>query len=103
MNIVNLLCLKNLDPGEKHGPERVAFLVSNILAKANGCKATDVYIEPWVDKLQVYFRVDGVMLHITDLPKELGPNIIARLKFLANLLSYRQDIPQEGRIAQAFP
>jgi len=101
MNIVNLLCLKNLDPGEKHGPERVAFLVSNILAKANGCKATDVYIEPWVDKLQVYFRVDGVMLHITDLPKELGPNIIARLKFLANLLSYRQDIPQEGRIAQA--
>ncbi len=93
--------MKDFDPGEKHGPERVAFLVSNILEKANECKATDVYVEPWVDKLQVYFRVDGVMLHITDLPKELGPNIIARLKFLANLLSYRQDIPQEGRIAQA--
>ena len=101
MNIVDSFCLKDFDPGEKHGPDRVAFLVSNILEKANGCKATDVYVEPWVDKLQVYFRVDGVMLYITDLPKELGPNIIARLKFLANLLSYRQDIPQEGRIAQA--
>ena len=100
-NNVDLLCVKDFDPGEKHGPERVASLVSNILEKADGCKATDVYIEPWVDKLQVYFRVDGVILHATDLPRELGPNIIARLKFLSNLLSYRQDIPQEGRIPQA--
>ena len=76
------------------------MLVANILENGDKCKATDVYIEPWVDKLQVCFRVDGVILPSTELPRELGPNIIARLKFLANLLSYRQDIPQEGRIAQ---
>ncbi len=100
MNNADSLCLKSFDPGQKHGPERVALLVTNILEKGDKCKATDVYIEPWVDKLQVCFRVDGVILPSTELPRELGPNIIARLKFLANLLSYRQDIPQEGRIAQ---
>lgn len=100
MNNADSLCLKSFDPGQKHGPERVALLVANILENADKCKATDVYIEPWVDKLQVCFRVDGVILPSTELPRELGPNIIARLKFLANLLSYRQDIPQEGRITQ---
>jgi type II secretory ATPase GspE/PulE/Tfp pilus assembly ATPase PilB-like protein len=100
MNNADSLCLKSFDPGQKHGPERVALLVANILENADKCKATDVYIEPWVDKLQACFRVDGVILPSTELPRELGPNIIARLKFLANLLSYRQDIPQEGRITQ---
>jgi len=100
MDIPHAICLKDFDPGQKHGPERVALLVANILENGDKCKATDVYIEPWVDKLQVCFRVDGVILPSTELPRELGPNIIARLKFLANLLSYRQDIPQEGRIAQ---
>ena len=100
MNNADSLCLKSFDPGQKHGPERVALLVANILEKGDKCKATDIYIEPWVNKLQVCFRVDGVILPSTELPRELGPNIIARLKFLANLLSYRQDIPQEGRIVQ---
>lgn len=100
MNNADSQCLISFDPGQKHGPERVALLVANILEKGDKCKATDVYIEPWVDKLQVCFRVDGVILPSTELPRELGPNIIARLKFLAHLLSYRQDIPQEGRIAQ---
>jgi type II secretory ATPase GspE/PulE/Tfp pilus assembly ATPase PilB-like protein len=100
MDISQTICLKDFDPGQKHGPERVALLVANILENGDKCKATDVYIEPWVDKLQVCFRVDGVILPSTELPRELGPNIIARLKFLANLLSYRQDIPQEGRIVQ---
>jgi type II secretory ATPase GspE/PulE/Tfp pilus assembly ATPase PilB-like protein len=100
MNNADSLCLKSFDPGQKHGPERVALLVANILEKGDKCKATDIYIEPWVNKLQVCFRVDGVILPSTELPRELGPNIIARLKFLANLLSYRQDIPQEGRIIQ---
>jgi type II secretory ATPase GspE/PulE/Tfp pilus assembly ATPase PilB-like protein len=100
MNNADSLCLKSFDPGQKHGPERVALIVANILEKGDKCKATDIYIEPWVNKLQVCFRVDGVILPSTELPRELGPNIIARLKFLANLLSYRQDIPQEGRIIQ---
>ena len=32
------------------------------------------------------------------LPKDIGPNIIARLKVLAHLLTYETALPQEGRI-----
>jgi type II secretory ATPase GspE/PulE/Tfp pilus assembly ATPase PilB-like protein len=32
------------------------------------------------------------------LPRELAGNVIARLKVMAELLTYRMDIPQEGRI-----
>lgn len=72
------------------------LLVSSILEKAQDFKATDAYIEPSVDKVQLCFRVDGVMIHVADLPRELNPNIVARFKFLANLLSYRQDIPRKA-------
>jgi type II secretory ATPase GspE/PulE/Tfp pilus assembly ATPase PilB-like protein len=36
------------------------------------------------------------------LNRELAPNIVARLKVMAELLTYRLDIPQEGSIRQAL-
>ena len=36
-----------------------------------------------------------------DLPRRIGPNIVARLKVLADLLTYRTDTAQEGRIRAA--
>ncbi len=35
------------------------------------------------------------------LPLGVAPNVIARLKVLADLLTYRTDVPQEGRIRSA--
>ena len=32
------------------------------------------------------------------LPSRLAANVVARLKVLAELLTYRTDVPQEGRI-----
>ena len=32
------------------------------------------------------------------LPAKVAPNVVARLKVLAELLTYRTDVPQEGRI-----
>ena len=34
------------------------------------------------------------------LPPRLAPNVVARLKVLAELLTYRTDVPQEGRIRE---
>ena len=33
-----------------------------------------------------------------ELPAKVGPNIIARLKVLAGLLTYEMALPQEGRV-----
>jgi type II secretory ATPase GspE/PulE/Tfp pilus assembly ATPase PilB-like protein len=46
----------------------------------------------------VQWRVDGVLHHVATLPANIAPNLVARLKVLADLLTYRADVPQEGRI-----
>jgi type II secretory ATPase GspE/PulE/Tfp pilus assembly ATPase PilB-like protein len=83
-------------------PERITELVDLILEHAVDRSASDVHIEPTHHSLDVRFRLDGVLHPIAILSKEWASNIIARLKVLAELLTYRLDIPQEGRISDAL-
>ena len=57
-----------------------------------------MHFEPTGSSLDVKFRLDGVLETVEKLPKSLSENVIARLKVLGGLLTYRNDIPQEGRI-----
>jgi general secretion pathway protein E len=82
-------------------PERTSRLVDMILADALRQGASDVHIEPTHRAVEVHYRLDGVLHHCASLEHELAPNLIARLKVLAELLTYRIDIPQEGRLQQA--
>lgn len=88
----------SIDPGVTAGTERVPRLVQNLLDKSLALGATDIHIQPSSASLDIFFRVDGVIQSGPALARELAPNVIARLKVLADLLSYRQDIPQEGRM-----
>ncbi|MFH1719477.1 MAG: GspE/PulE family protein [Planctomycetota bacterium] len=76
----------------------VVSLVDELLAKAVECGASDIHFEPTGTDLAVKFRLDGVLSTIEGIPKSLAENVIARLKVLGGLLTYRNDIPQEGRI-----
>jgi general secretion pathway protein E len=83
------------------GPERVTQLVDALLAEAVRRAASDVHIEPTHGALEIKYRLDGVLQPVATLPRELAPNVVARLKVLAELLTYRLDIPQEGRLHEA--
>ena len=76
----------------------VVSLVDDLLEKAVTSDASDVHFEPTGLELAVKFRLDGVLNIVERLPKSLSDNVIARLKVLGGLLTYRNDIPQEGRI-----
>jgi type II secretory ATPase GspE/PulE/Tfp pilus assembly ATPase PilB-like protein len=76
----------------------VVFIVDDLLEKAVKYGASDIHFEPTGTELAVKFRLDGVLNTIEKLPKSLLDNVIARLKVLGGLLTYRNDIPQEGRI-----
>jgi type II secretory ATPase GspE/PulE/Tfp pilus assembly ATPase PilB-like protein len=76
----------------------VVSLVDDLLKKAVKYGASDVHFEPTGGELAVKFRLDGVLETVEKLPKFLSDNVIARLKVLGGLLTYRNDIPQEGRI-----
>ncbi len=73
-------------------------LVDAILASAREAGSSDVHLVPDESGMEMLWRVDGVLHAIDRLPKDIAPNVIARLKVLAELLTYRTDSPQEGRI-----
>ena len=81
---------------DQHGPD----VVSLILVQSRLARASDVHLVPGVDGLRMQWRIDGVLQTIAVFDADLGPRLIARLKVLCGLLTYRTDIPQEGRVAR---
>ena len=83
------------------GPERATRLVDLLLRDAARRAASDVHLEPTHRAVEVRYRLDGVLHRVASLDRDVGPNLVARLKVLAELLTYRIDIPQEGSIREA--
>lgn len=85
---------------EELHPQFVAQAVDQTLLEAVEVRASDVHITPARERVRIDFRVDGVLQHAAELPARLATNVVARLKVLADLLTYRIDVPQEGRIKE---
>jgi type II secretory ATPase GspE/PulE/Tfp pilus assembly ATPase PilB-like protein len=90
--------LNTLVPGS---PQYATEAVERMLAEARLVGASDLHVQPTSEGLELRWRLDGVLHPAATLPASVGPNIIARLKVLADLLTYRTDMPQEGRIKGA--
>jgi general secretion pathway protein E len=80
------------------GAEGVVPAVDLVLNEAVRRGASDAHFEPTPTALEIRFRIDGVVRPVATAIRELAPNFIARLKVLADLLTYRVDIPQEGGV-----
>ena len=76
----------------------VVSLVDDLLTKAVECGASDIHFEPTGAELAIKFRLDGVLNTVEKLPGTISDNIIARLKVIGGILTYRNDIHQECRI-----
>ena len=87
--------LAALDPAH---PQYATQLVDRLLAAGRAAEASDLHLQPAREGLEVRWRIDGVLERVATLPPRAAANVIARLKVLANLLTYRNDAPQEGRI-----
>jgi general secretion pathway protein E len=84
-----------LDPTS---PRYATDLVELSLTEAQAAGASDIHFQPGADGVEVRWRIDGVLQPVALLPAKVAPNIVGRLKVLSELLTYRTDIPQEGRI-----
>jgi len=74
--------------------------VDVLLDFANQVGTSDVHLQPAETGLDVRFRHDGVLQPVAVVTPGTSSSISARLKVLADLLTYRTDVPQEGRIAK---
>ena len=78
---------------------RTVSVVNYLISRAASDGASDIHIEPQVDRIRVRYRIDGVMFTKTDLPKDLGPSIASRVKALCGLNITERRRHQDGRIA----
>ena len=72
--------------------------VNAIVFKASSERASDVHIECFEDKLNVRFRVDGVLFDVASEDKAFQNSIISRIKVMAGLNIAEKRVPQDGRI-----
>jgi type II secretory ATPase GspE/PulE/Tfp pilus assembly ATPase PilB-like protein len=70
--------------------EYVPELVDAILASASDHGASDVHLVPSENALEMSWRLNGVLQTVASFPNALKANIVARLKVLAELLTYRR-------------
>ena len=87
--------LAKLDPADAR---YASDAVEQVLNAARAAGASDIHLQPTAEGLQISWRIDGVLHPVSTLPARVAPNVVARLKVLAELLTYRTDVPQEGRI-----
>ena len=76
---------------------RIIELADFIIAEAMRMGASDIHLEPLSDRLRLRYRIDGVLIHRTDLPKEMEPRLITRLKILSDLDIAEHRRHQDGR------
>jgi general secretion pathway protein E len=79
-------------------PQYATRFVEQLLAVACACGASDIHLTPSPQGLQIAWRIDGVLQLLGVFPPGETADVVARLKVLADLLTYRQETPQEGRL-----
>ena len=78
----------------------VIKLVNDLMLEAIRERATDVHIEPYEDRLEIRYRIDGVLSHagVPTTVNRFRNAIISRIKIMANLNIAEKRKPQDGRI-----
>ena len=82
-------------------PSYATVLVGKLLAAGQQVGASDLHLQPTAAGLDIRWRIDGVLQPVGNFQRGQAADVVARLKVLAELLTYRTDIPQEGRIRDA--
>ena len=80
----------------------VPSIVTLLIDQARSARASDIHLVPTESALVVQWRIDGVLHSVAGFDCGLAPRIVARLKVISGLLTYRTDVPQEGRVSREF-
>ena len=72
-------------------------LVNMVLFQALKMRASDVHIQPYPDRVQVRYRVDGILYDMESAPKKIQDAIISRVKVMGKMDIAERRLPQDGR------
>ncbi len=72
-------------------------LVNLILSRALRQRASDIHLQPDEDRLQVRYRIDGVLYDRILIPKSVQDAVISRVKVMGRMDIAEKRLPQDGR------
>ena len=77
----------------------VTRIVASIVKYAVESRASDIHIEAFEEKVNVRFRIDGVLTVALTLPKNVHSAVVTRIKVLSNLKIDETRLAQDGRFS----
>jgi MSHA biogenesis protein MshE len=75
----------------------VVKLLQSLFEDAVQVRASDIHIEPQERKLQIRFRIDGVLHLQMETDSKIAPALVLRLKLVSGLDISEKRLPQDGR------
>jgi len=75
----------------------VIRLVNDILFRALQLRASDIHVHPYETKIQIRYRIDGILYDVLSLNRNVLPLIISRIKVMAGMDIAERRLPQDGR------
>jgi general secretion pathway protein E len=78
--------------------EPIIRLVNRWLAEAVEAGASDIHLEPTAEGLELRHRVDGELQSVEQVPANLAPAAVSRIKVMARLDIAEHRLPQDGKI-----
>ncbi len=84
-------------PGLEEAP--IVKLLQSVFDDATQVRASDIHIEPQDGRLQIRFRIDGVLHLQTEADIKIAASLALRLKLMSELDISEKRLPQDGRFA----
>jgi len=75
----------------------VIRLVNDILFRALQLRASDIHVHPYEAKIQIRYRIDGILYDVLSLNRNVLPLIISRIKVMSGMDIAERRLPQDGR------
>jgi type IV pilus assembly protein PilB len=72
-------------------------LVNKIVTQALRDRASDVHIEPTDGRMRIRYRIDGSLREVLSLPASAGPELVSRIKIMADMDIIERRRPQDGQ------
>ncbi len=72
-------------------------LVNTVLFQALKLRASDVHYQCYAERMQVRFRIDGILYDMDSIPRRVQEAIISRVKVMGKMDIAERRLPQDGR------
>ncbi len=72
-------------------------LVNMVMFNALRMRASDIHLQPFEDRLQVRYRIDGILYDREAIPKKVQEGVLSRVKVMGKMDIAERRLPQDGR------